>query len=307
MQTSIRDASEKVSAVWLIGVVVCLAGCRSDLGQQLLERELRYQEDQIYQLQDELQEKCARLEQASGENASLRRQLGLGPSDQVAPRTGPARPRASAGTVPVPPAIELPDGPLRTPPGPPVRPAPPDLEGVPPLPTGDAGRPAAIPAGGGLAFPPAQAAIDPGARPIDPLSGGGSGRPASFDAPATEGRPVRLVVNPQQTACLDDAGGGPGLRLVFEVRDDEERLVAAAGDVSITAFDAAADTAILARWEIPAAQAAGHFRRTSRNRGLHFDLPWQGRVPTGETVRLVVGFAPPGGQPLETEATIRTR
>ena len=40
---------------------------------------------------------------------------------------------------------------------------------------------------------------------------------------------------------------------------------------------------------------------------LHFEFPWQGRFPAGETVRVVVGFAPPGSQPLETEATIRTR
>jgi hypothetical protein len=130
-------------------------------------------------------------------------------------------------------------------------------------------------------------------------------RRASFDAPAAEGRPARLVVNPRQTACLDGSGGA-GLRLVFEVRDDEERLVAAAGDVTVTVFDAS-DAAPVARWEIPAAHAAGHFRRTSRNRGLHFEFPWQGRFPAGETVRVVVGFAPAGGQPLETEATIRTR
>jgi len=289
--------------LWLAGAVSLLSGgCRSDLGQQLLERELRYQEDQIYQLQDELQEKCMRLEQTAGENASLRRQLGLGPADQVAPRSTPAR-RPAAGAVPVPPAIEIPDGPARPPA---VKPAPPDLEGVPPLPTSDAGRPAGLPGGSGLAFPPAPAVIDPAARPVESTAGAPTGRRASFDAPTTEGPPARLVVNPQQTACLDGSGGAAGLRLVFEVRDDEERLVATAGDVTVTVFDAA-DTAPLARWEIPAAQAAGHFRRTSRNRGLHFDLPWQGRGPAGDTVRVVVGFAQAGGQPLETEATIRTR
>lgn len=303
MKTSIRDASAIQQAPWLVCAALLLAGCKSDLGQQLLERELRYQEDQIYQLQDELREKCDRLERTSGENASLRRQLGLGSGDQVAPRSAPVR-QPAAGAVPVPPAIELPDGPGR-PPAVPVKPAPPDLEGVPPLPTSDAGRPAALPSGG-LVFPPGPAVIDPGARPVESTAGAPTGRRASFDAPAAEGRPSRVVVNLQQTACLDGSSGGMGLRLVFEVRDDDERLVAAAGDVTVTVFDAA-DTAPLARWEIPAAQAAGHFRRTSRNRGLHFDLPWQGRGPAGDTVRVVVGFTPAGGQPLETEATIRTR
>lgn len=299
MQTSIRDAAGTVSALGL--AVVLMAGCRSDLGQQLLERELRYQEDQIYQLQDELQDKAARLEQTSGENASLRRQLGLAPGDQVSPRTPASRPRPAAGAVPVPPAIELPDGSGRPPAGPSVKPAPPDLEGVPPLPTGDAGLPGGVPAGGGIVLPPAP--FEPGGRPVDVTAGGAVGRRTSFDMPVAEGRPERLVVNPDQTTCLDAAG----LRLVFEVRDAEERLVAAAGDVTVSVFESAADTAALARWEIPAAEAAGRFRRTSRLRGLHFDLPWQGRGPTGETIRVVVRFAPPGGQPLETEATIRTR
>ena len=46
----------------LVPAALLLAGCKSDLNQQLLERELRYQEDQIYQLQDELQAACARLD-----------------------------------------------------------------------------------------------------------------------------------------------------------------------------------------------------------------------------------------------------
>jgi hypothetical protein len=103
--------SQKLFGLRWAGLVLgsCLAGagCKSDLNQQLLERELRYQEDQIYQLQDELQDKCLRLDSLSGENTSLRRQLGLGAGDQVAPRSAPVR-QPAAGAVPVPPAIELP-------------------------------------------------------------------------------------------------------------------------------------------------------------------------------------------------------
>lgn len=302
MQTTIRNAAGRVPILWLTGAAAFAAGCRSDLGQQLLERELRYQEDQIYQLQDEIQAQGARLEQSARENASLRRQLGLNSDDMPAART-PPRPRPSAGAVPVPPAIELPDGRSR-PAAPPTKPGPPDLEGVPPLPTGGVGRPTTVPAGGGLDFPPGPAPIDPAARPVETTAGAAAGRRTSFDVPVPEGRPDRVVVNPAQTACLD---GGAGLRVVFEVRDEEERLVAAAGDVTITVFETGADAMPLARWEIPAAQAAGHFRRTSRMRGLHFELPWQGRGPAGETVRVVVGFVPPGGQPLQAEATVRAR
>ncbi len=94
----------------LVAAALAAAGCKSDLNQQLLERELRYQEDQIYHLQDELAEKQARLTSVAGENDSLRRQLGVGSRDQAAPgRAGqPRTPRVSPA-APIPPAIELPD------------------------------------------------------------------------------------------------------------------------------------------------------------------------------------------------------
>ena len=109
----VRRLSPLAAAIALLTV-----GCKSDLNQQLLERELRYQEDQIYQLQDELAEQCARLEHTAGENASLRRQLGVSDADSAAPSRG-RRPRAP-GVPPatnVPPAIEIPDAATRTPRG----------------------------------------------------------------------------------------------------------------------------------------------------------------------------------------------
>jgi len=98
-----RVSSPAPGATLTLALVAAgLTGCKSDLNQQLLERELRYQEDQIYQLQDELQEKCARLERVAGENAGLRRQLGVGDEPT------PANPRRSRPGIkpaaPVPPA-----------------------------------------------------------------------------------------------------------------------------------------------------------------------------------------------------------
>ena len=79
------------SARSLCGVAIAamlVAGCKTDLNQQLLERELRMQEDQIYLLQDELQSKAARLERAVGENSSLKRQLGIADSGPATGRAG---------------------------------------------------------------------------------------------------------------------------------------------------------------------------------------------------------------------------
>lgn len=126
-----------------------LVGCQSHhLNSQLLERELRLQEDQIYRLQDVLDEKCARLEYVVQENASLKRQLGYGGSEPLKGRTPPSSGGSSRGSSTtggpafVPPTIELSDpGPPSQLPAPRTSPAPaapPVLEGVPPLPQGSA-------------------------------------------------------------------------------------------------------------------------------------------------------------------------
>jgi hypothetical protein len=280
--------------LWVLAAAL-LVGCKSDLNQQLLERELRYQEDQIYQLQDELQEKCARLERVAGENTSLRRQLGVAENDPaVAPRANPARPRpAAAEPGLVPPAIDgVPPLPKRSDVGPPAP------GGTPALPVSD-GEP--------LALPPAAAVVDPAARPASAFVPAGDVRRLSFDASAAAA--THLVVNADRTVCVDADGDGvsEGLKLVCEPRDAEARLVPAAGDVEIAVFDPGAGGGPLAQWRIPAAEAATAFRRTSRDRGLQFSLPWSAPPPSGEHVRVVVRLVPPGGAPLEADATIRVR
>lgn len=298
-------------------VVLCaIAGCKSDLNQQLLERELRYQEDQIYHLQDELEIARSRLQHSTGENASLRRQLGVdGPA--AAPRRVPARsPSASPAPVLVPPAIQIPDAgsvpPLPRGGGtaPPAAVGPPTLEGVPPLP-GD---------GAGILPPPALPALDEPPLALPPAATGVSApsriRPLAFESPAEDARPHRLVVNPQHTVCIDADGDGrsEGLSLVFEPRDAEERLVAAPGDVRIVVHDTAAgvtgatgDGTPIASWQVGAAEVAAAFRRTSRQRGVVLSLPWPTASPTGDHVRVVVTLVQPGHGPIEADATIATR
>lgn len=287
----------------LVAAALAAAGCKSDLNQQLLERELRYQEDQIYHLQDELAEKQARLTSVAGENDSLRRQLGVGSRDQAAPgRAGqPRTPRVSPA-APIPPAIELPDGGRLPAPrgGPPASLAPPTLEGVPSLPA----EPFVPPAGGGLSLPPAAAVIDPAARPIEAAV---SSRPAALVPVAFEeplaGEPVRLVIKPL-------AGGtAGGLAVALEPRDQAERLVGViGGDLTVTAFDTALPpgAAPIARWTIAPADAAARFRPTGRDRGIPLALPWPGPPPAGDHVRLHVQAAGAAG-PLEAESLVPVR
>lgn len=312
-----KGVTRHVRRCALLVVVVLGVGCKSDLSQQLLERELRYQEDQIYQLQDELQLARHRLERTAVENSSLRRQLGVdGPA--AAPRPTPARtPAGLPAPIAVPPAVRIPDAgglapPARSSPGgPPVDIAPPALEGVPPLPRegAEVTAPPGLPLVDDepLALPPAAATM--------PATGGV--QTLSFEEPDGDAdQPDRLVINRDQTACVDADGDGrsEGLLVVFEPRNAAERLVAASGGVRITVYDAAqaADATNgqgrpVAGWEVAAEGVANHFRRTSRQRGVSLSLPWQSGPPAGDHVMVRVSMARPGGPPLEADATIPTR
>jgi hypothetical protein len=293
------DRARVAACRWTtVAAVVCLAaaGCKSDLSQQLLERELRYQEDQIYQLQDELQDKCARLDMLNGENASLRKQLGVSPGDTLSrPRAG--SPRSSAAPVAVPPALEIPEA-IRTP-SPAATPlAPPTLDNIPPLPV----KPSATSEPTPLSLPaPADAAS---VRESEPAA-----VPVSYDEPVSDGRPVRLVVNIASTSCFDDNGDGvsDGIAVTVEPRDAAEKLVPATGAVLVTVYDAVNPSAPLASWTIPTEQAAAHFRPTTRLRGLHIPLRWTAAPPAGDHVRVVVRITGPEGAVLEADATVAAR
>jgi hypothetical protein len=299
----------------VVAVLIMVCGCKTDISQQLLERELRMQEDQIYLLQDELQDKCFRLDRIASENTSLKKQLGIVDPDASLPRNislppGVAAPARAPQVAPqmAPPALTLPepvgvppvgsgsgpstsDGPRFAPPAssaPPASIAPPALDGVPPLPI----------------VPGERGAADPSVR-----------RLSHEESLAVEGQISHIVVNPSKTECFDGNGDGAsdGLAIVFEPRDADERLVTAAGDVTIKALDPAAadpagdEGACIATWEIPAADALAHFRRTSRARGLHFRLPWQAAAPSADHVRIHVRLTTFDGKSFETEATVRSR
>lgn len=300
---SLRASTWAASGASLLAsAMLVLAGCKTDLNQQLLERELRMQEDQIYHLQDQLQSKSSRLERTAGENASLRRQLGIGdggpstsgrssaptfvpppplPNVSVPGLSAPGAARGSPGGLRFGPGASgssnLPP-PLTPPPasGAPASPSlvPPKLDGVPPLPSAGAMAPAV--------------------------------RRLSFEESlASEGRISHLVLNPARTECFDGDGDGvaEGLALVVEPRDADERLVTAAGDLIVFVNDPAVpqgagvapaeptdpgEGGCIARWDIPEADAQAHFRRTSRARGLHFLLRWPGPPPQSSTVHVHV-------------------
>jgi hypothetical protein len=322
-----RRLKNTCAAYSLACLIVALTGCKSDFNQQLLERELRLQEDQIYQLQDELSDKRVRLDMVAAENQSLKKQLGVADAPPVArsrSQPTPAGPPRGVTSV-APPAL-----------------APPTIEDLPPPPRSmapaESGPQFGAPGGdapsfrGGTPAPPTLDGVPP--LPDEPTAPKSRFNGTSVETPEDGKPPVlqlsheqsvaaapqltHLALNRDRTECLDGNGDGvsEALAIVFEPRDADERLVSTVGDVSIavfeplteaTAADPSGEGVRIARWEIPASEAASHFRRTSQHRGLHFVRSWPERPPVADHVRVFVRMTTFEGAVFETEATVPVR
>ena len=317
-----KQAWTAIRATAFLAVAMPLVGCKSDLNQQLLERELRMQEDQIYQLQDELQEKCVRLDRSAGENTSLRKQLGIVDADASLPSRmrlppGVAAPGLTLPPMAVPASPALIPPPVFVPPGSASAPSGPNRSAPSGLrfgsPEGSLPPQSSEPRG---VVPPTLDGVPP--LPDEPITRGAAGpvgRRISYEESLAEGSSVtHLVINQQRTECFDGDGDGvsEGLAVVFEPRDADQRLVTAAGDVSIMVLDPAVDPGIsgesvcMARWDIPTQEAITHFRRTSRARGLHFVLRFPGQLPQADHLRLVVRMTAFDGKVFETDSLVAT-
>lgn len=276
---------------------LAVLGCRSGGAgnQELIERELRFQETELYHLQDQLDDACQRLDEAERENASLRKQLAGGSSENK-----PPSPNKELAV----PTVELPPG----------------LESVPPAPRHPAHKKAPLP----LPVPTIEPGMEmaPPAEPAIPESSSGqelpppSEPPRSFDAqgashetPVPGGRPMAITVNPQQTVwrATSDRPEADKIAVVFEPRDAEGNIVTASGEVSIVLLDPAVNgpAARVARWDFRAADARKHFRSTSGQQGYHFDLHWPGRPPVHDSLELFVRLKTADGQRLVTNQQIQ--
>jgi hypothetical protein len=119
---------------WLV-VFALLAGCQSGAQQDLIARELRMHEDQIYAMEDYITQYQQLVCKYRSENAALRKQLadeyydgGELPTPRQAPRSGSGQPPAAGGT-----SIEIRETPGREGQQPPSREIEIELPDVPPL------------------------------------------------------------------------------------------------------------------------------------------------------------------------------
>ncbi|HEV3024828.1 MAG TPA: hypothetical protein VGX76_20265, partial [Pirellulales bacterium] len=264
-------------------LMVASAGCASRLRRDIddLEREARFLEDRVYQLQDANQECRASLDSAQRENESLLRK-GAGVGSGKARRRG-----ADAGAARdfSPPVVEVP--PYEGPPE--IQPFDPDVpEGRRrgDDPTDDSGT-------------TDDANGDDEARPR--ASGVGPKlKPRGYDVPSDEPPPPfkektartvpgggtspgggdeavrQITLNRRLTGGHDTDGrpGDEGVMVVVEPLDAEGELIEVAGDISVILLDPAqqGEATHVARWDFTAEEAAKYLKRTPMGDGLHFTM-----------------------------------
>ncbi|HWA96941.1 MAG TPA: hypothetical protein VG713_00545 [Pirellulales bacterium] len=284
----------------LVASVGLLAtGCRNNAAQELLERDLRRQEDQIFALESKLAEYQALLEAA---------QCGSGPINQTtiaepSPASSapsmrrieeiPAR-RGAGGDTFTPPVIELPEQ------APPFR-APPEIQPPDPgIPDGE------LPAvrGSSTAVPPAQ---PPG---IDLQLASASPRAAEpvIPEPSVPGEITGIGVNPRVTRgyAVDERPGDDGVTVLIEPRGVNGKPSDTPTQMSIVVMDPAlvGEASRVARWDFTESEIADRWRSSPDGKGWRFDLRWPTAPPKHSQLVAHIRCMKGDGTKLDAEAPI---
>lgn len=280
-------------------VLICLlapllSGCQSgpDPSIELLESELRWMEDQLYDMDRAMTQNCRTLESCQRENAALRHELasagavrspnrGSGraagrpasASDFSGPNRNSPQPRAgqngSDGQPATPPAVDVPEFDE-------------DQLQVPEVDLG--------PGNGYPEFQPDDDGINSAAR--------------------EQLEVTRIVLNGRLTGGYDEDGrpGDEGLLLVIEPQNDQGQYVPLAGQLDISVYDPTrpGSLAQVARWRLTASEVLPLIKQTLLGRGIHLQMPWPNRPPASRDLAVQVEFQPPNRRrPLIASKEIR--
>lgn len=294
--------------LWFVPLCVGLlglAGCRTDPNIALLERDLRHQEDAIYELEDMLEAHRAALDDCREENAQLREQLeeGAGQSRPSRPAASdtfdqkPSKPRSVDPMIPddfAPPSVELPE---RTKPQKEI----PDTLKIPPR-EHETDRPGAPPD-----------LQHPLPRPL----GNSDDRQESTENAAAEIVPsldnhdvVReLTLQRSLTSGYNADGqlGDEGITVCLRPQDATGRFVPIAAPVSIVVLDPAeeGEAARVARWDFTGEQIASSYRRSALGEGAYLAMVWPKEAPKHEQLHLFVRLNTDDGRKLQVDQPIQ--
>jgi hypothetical protein len=289
--------------------VLLLAGCcnmyKNRVNQQLWERELRLEENCIYQLRWQLEDKQRELDAANARTDSLNRQ-----SDILKDQT------TSGPNFSPPPAISGPaGGGGRATEAPRLPPAPklPDIDIGQPFVPGSSAPPSNPPTGSGSSLNKqpdlhGPALTQASYTTVGPESGRPNERTSERLNPDVD--VDRIILNAGLTGEVNTSGkpGAGVLNIVIEQRDAQGSRVLAPGDISIVVVDPAIEgnAGRIARWNFAADQIAQYVRRNHDGGSLRFELHWP-TAPEHSDLRLFVRFTTFDGRRLEANLPIEAQ
>jgi hypothetical protein len=271
-----------------------VAGCQSNVQHDLVARELRMQEDQIYAMEDYLAQYQQLVCKYRAENAALRRQLGERDEDTLpAPRPSP---HARNGTVPTTngPAIEAP--PPKTNGMQPL-----EVPEVPPLEettSSDAEMEPESPAADG------EAALAAGESAMDrvPVT------PAVAFEPAARQEPIHQVWLHGEVV-ENDTGGGPRLVVEVELLDAAGQAAEFSGRLSLMLLAPNGEGAPqgLARWDFAPEEVQSALDAAADGHIIRFHLELPSDTPVTDSTEIWVRLLPQDGEKLLAHAAIDLR
>jgi hypothetical protein len=281
----------KTGIIAILLLSFCSTGClyRNRVNQQIMERELRLEEDCIYRLKWQLEDCQQQLAAAKFQAETLQKEADV------------LRGRNASGVPDY--GTPSPSGGGRQDSSPNLPPAPrlPSVEGVEP------------PSGGGASNEHKSSSmlskLEDMASPVKLVAHQEGVSPAA-DRLNPDANVERIVLNPGLTGGVARGGksGDQVLNVVFEQRDNRGARVLAPGDVSIVVVDPKlqGEAARIGKWTFEADEAQHHVRRNSDGGSFHFELPWQ-KTPEHSDLRLFVRFTTYDGRRLEANLPIEVQ
>ena len=246
-------------------------------------------EDQLYHMDDQLNQSCAQLDSCRNNNALLRKELDLARKKPAETKEDGADAEADSSDEDMydltPPVIEQGEADGLGQPNP--ADAVPDAITVPPI----------------IEMP--ERIEDSGQ--LGPL---GEGDPFSTGYPSSQfERVTQIKLNRQLTGGynFDGKPGDEGIMIVIEPQDAKGQYVPMAGGVTISVTDPgqSGSASRVGKWEFDEAQTAGCLKRTLLGRGIHLELPWPAEFPRGEQLQVDVAFSTIDGRRLRTQRDIK--
>jgi hypothetical protein len=280
------------------GALLAIAGCRTNPAIPLLERQLRLQEDEIYRLRAEIED---RQDSDSSCRHQSERDAKSGRDDDREDAAPRRRPGSDAPNGDRGPKIDI------EVPGQPTDKVPDTLRGRGASPT------SAILDSDGPALD--RAAERMTARTIAGQTGmtppPRAREPVPFNPAGDSRRVASIAIDRILTGGINsgDRTGDQALLVVVEPRDRSGRTVDAPAEISVVALDPAivdshGKVARVGRWDFTAAETAALFRRTDSSRAVHLAMAWPADPPKHGKLHLFVRYTTADGRRMEADSPI---